>query len=82
MILSCWSDGRGNEYRLVYVYGPVGRGVVMSALCDVMSYVVLGWVKFELDEILCQVRGEIEVFVENLVDISCMCFCVGYLHQV
>lgn len=54
----------------------------MSSLCDVMSYVVLGWVKFELDEILCQVCNEVEYYVEDLIDVSCMCICVGYLYQV
>ncbi|CBA16720.1 Hpt domain-containing protein [Xanthomonas albilineans] len=54
----------------------------MSALRDTMTHAALGWVKPELDEILRQVRGEIEAFVEEPNDTGRMGFCARYLHQV
>lgn len=54
----------------------------MSTLRDAMSHAALGWVKPELDEILRQVRTEVEDFAEAPADAGRMRLCAGHLHQV
>ena len=62
---------------------PCGQGGVrVSAHDHAMHLAALGGVKSALDEILCQVRRDIEAFAEMATDASRMRRCADHLHQV